>query len=127
MCVALGRSQKPAPDFRYLSASAASDAMHALLGDPGDLPRIGRGEAAAARERVRIVPRKDGDAPGADFLRGNPLDLDLDRQPARADEMVADQPLRLREEGGEMFRREMRQHAEFAAELAVDDHAPRQA
>src|SRR5205085_2130419 len=76
-------------------------------------------------ERMRIVAWQDRDRAGLERCRRHAFDFD--DQPARANVMIADQRLRDGEERREMVRRELRQDAEVAAELAVDHHSAGQA
>ena len=62
MVAGLGGFEEAAPHFGLGPVRPACDSVDALLGDPADLARVGRAQAGAARQPMRIVAREDGDA-----------------------------------------------------------------
>ncbi len=122
---AFGGAEEAAPDLGLRPVGPVQHMVHAVRRDPADFADVGRREAAAAGQEVRVVARKDGDSAGAQG--DGRLAVDLDDRPAGTDVMVADQGLGRRKEGRAMVGRELGQHAEIAGQISVDHDSAGQA
>ena len=106
-----------------LADIVAKVAMTETLSIADTAAALDTGALARAVAAVGAAHRVDTFGVGASAI----VSVDLQHKLPRADVMIADQRLRHREEGREMVGRELREHAEVAAEGAVDHHATRQA
>ncbi len=118
-------SQEAAPHPGQRTVRTGADSVKAFLGNPCDLARVGRRQAAAARDDMWVVAGQNRNIARKQWDRL--LALNLDDGVPGADVMVADQPVGDREKGRAFLGGELRIERELARQLTVDDHAPGQA